>query len=124
MSDVNTSTSATLQSIIIAFVAGGILTIGLVAIFYRRRQKQRLLRASQSGMRMIVLPDGRVFTVSPGGGTVMDTDQARSLGSEPLFWDVQLGSMTGQPSIVNENMEREWIDEKQVQMEWKVCENS
>lgn len=109
------STAATYQAIIIALVAGGILSSGAVSIIYRRRRRQRLARAAQRGMRMIILPDGRVFEVRDGGNVDDVTAVGGSLkfGREPGIWDALVGE--------EEEPEREErVDEGVGEGEWNV----
>lgn len=122
------STAATYQSIIIALVAAGILSTGLVSIIYRRRQRQRLLRASQGGMRTIILPDGRVFSVPREGmnGGGVGRGRGKKVGKEPGIWDTVLGDVEepeGNEKRRKGGEEREkgeWVGEVEVKGDWQV----
>jgi len=90
------SNSALTQSIIIALVAGAILTAGMMSIVYRRRRRRRFLlelpgyRLGPGGrlIRIVDMDSSREREGDGGGG---GGGGKKKSGRKPKFWDVLVG---------------------------------
>jgi hypothetical protein len=92
------NTGSTYQSIVIALVAGGILTTGVLSILWKRRQARRWME-----MRRRLPPGGDAARGGLGGGV-------GTVGREPGIWDVVFGSGIGD---VKTRSEGEGVNEKE-----------
>lgn len=97
----------TYQSIIIALVAGGILTTGVMSIIWRRRS-----RREWAGMNLR-FTDGRGF-LDPGGRTE-GTNRRNEIGKEPELYDIVIGAgeVSEKERIVEEDERKKGEDEQQ-----------
>lgn len=113
------NTGSTYQSIVIALVAGGILSTGVLSILWKRRQARRWME-----MRRRLPPGGDAARGGAGGGV------GGSLGREPGIWDVVFGSGSAsggvKPSSLGEDInEKDGVDELDLEgtmgKGWRVC---
>ena len=75
------SSATTYQAIVIALVAAGIISIGVMSVCYRRRRRDEWERTVRAGIERARLRHG--FPTGAGG----DAD----IGEKPVLWDVDIG---------------------------------
>ena len=98
MSNDSPSTSSTYQSIVIALVAGLILSAGVLTVVFRRRRRARFVAmvrragGNVDDLRWVELADGTVVRMPEDGGLLGGGGRGRkSVGREPGLYDIQVG---------------------------------
>jgi hypothetical protein len=101
------SSATTYQAIVIALVAAGIISIGVMSVCYRRRRRDEWERTVRAGIERARFRQGFPET----GGDV-------GIGEKPMLWDVDIGgegdewtvSLTLRPPSPDLEERREGVD--------------
>jgi hypothetical protein len=86
------TSATTYQAIVIALVAAGIISIGVMSVCYRRRRRDEWERTVRAGLERARFRHG--FGEMGGGG---DGDE---LGEKPVLWDIDIGG-SGEDWVVS-----------------------
>ena len=109
MSEISSGSAATTyQSVIIALLAGGILSTALITFLIRRRQRRAFLRRVRGGgqteMRFVLNADGTVYSVPGDSGR-----EGNGIGKEPGLWDATVcGQDGGEERVGDSEMKKTW----------------
>jgi len=74
------SSATTYQAIVIALVAAGIISIGVMSVCYRRRRRDEWERTVRAGIERARFRQGFPETGGDAG-----------IGEKPMLWDVDIG---------------------------------
>lgn len=113
------ASGSTYQSIVIALVAGGILSTGALSILWKRRQARRWAELRRR------LPPGGDAAMGIGGGR--GGGDGKGIGREPGIWDVVFGSKGSLEKKLSRGIEeKEEMEESEVDLDgdmkigWRV----
>jgi hypothetical protein len=91
------SSATTYQAIVIALVAAGIISIGVMSVCYRRRRRDEWERTVRAGLERARFRRG----FGEGGG---GDGYGEDLGEKPILWDVDIGGK-GEEWVVSRPLE-------------------
>ena len=77
------SSATTYQAVVIALVAAGIISIGVMSVCYRRRRRDEWERTVRAGLERARFRHGFGEGFGPG--------DADGIGEKPILWDVDIG---------------------------------
>jgi hypothetical protein len=77
------SSATTYQAVVIALVAAGIISIGVMSVCYRRRRRDEWERTVRAGLERARFRHGFGDGFGPGEGD--------GIGEKPVLWDVDIG---------------------------------
>lgn len=81
------TSATTYQAIVIALVAAGIISIGVMSVCYRRRRREQWEQTVRAGLDRARHRHGYGDVLGPDGSGVDGVD----LKEKPVMWDVDIG---------------------------------